>query len=85
MSAKRACGFTVRRGGVLTRSKNGAWRTSCIMRDDQGRRVPPRPVPSALWCIHEQQTHYCRRCGRPWENELPIAIRHVQKLRPPRR
>jgi hypothetical protein len=84
MSAKRACGGIVRRGGALTRSKNGAWRTCCITRDGRGYRMPSRPVPSALWCIHGQQTHHCRRCDGQWANELPIAIRHRRKLRPPR-
>jgi hypothetical protein len=82
---KRTCGWAVRRGSVLTRNQDGAWRTVCLPRDDRGHRVPSRPVPSALWCIHGQQTYYCPRCGRPWANELPIATRHLRKLHPPRR
>ena len=85
MSAKLTRGWTVRRGSVLTRSKDGLWRTCCIPRDDQGCRAPSRPVPSMLWCIHEQPAYYCRRCGRPWANELSIAMRHSRKQRPRRR
>jgi hypothetical protein len=85
MSAKRTCGYTMRRGSVVARSNDGAWRTCCITRDDRGYRAPSQPVPSALWCIHRQQAYYCRLCGRPWANELPIAMRHLLKLRPPRR